>query len=185
MGLNPRFDLRKPGTPSRCQVALSEILIGTEWEKCPVADGVVILLPRISAVSVSEKKRNESDIVWNFSAGPSVVRFERHTREIQNAMVTTTMHQTRIVDLGSHSPQTIDRLRQLLAGEGTVRPDQRRPGFFDVESGSETFFIHVSPVTGNILLLAAWKNYPTGDAMLHHHHDVARGAPVTNPEHRP
>jgi hypothetical protein len=100
-------------------------------------------------------------------------------------MVTTTMHQTRIVDLGSHSQQTIDRLRQLLAGEGTVRPDQRRPGFFDVESGSETFFIHVSPVTGNILLLAAWKNYGASEAMLDHHYRLARDARVTNPEHRP
>jgi hypothetical protein len=95
------------------------------------------------------------------------------------------MHQTKIVDLGSHSQQSIERLAQLLAGEGTVRPDPRRPGFFDVESGSETFFIHVSPVTGNILLLAAWKSYGTGGAILHNHYDVARGAQVTNPEHRP
>lgn len=99
-------------------------------------------------------------------------------------MVTTTMHQTRIVDLGSHSQESIDHLRQLLAGEGTVRPDKRRPGFFDVVSGSETFFIHLSPVTGNILLLAAWKNYGNGDAILPNHYDVARGAQVTNPEHR-
>ena len=100
-------------------------------------------------------------------------------------MVTTTMHQTRIVDLGSHSQQSIERLRQLLAGEGTIRPDRQRPGFFDVESGSETFIIHVSPVTGNILLLAAWKNYGIGDATLHNHYEVARGAQVTNPGHRP
>jgi hypothetical protein len=95
------------------------------------------------------------------------------------------MHQTRIVDLGSHSQQSIEHLRQLLAGEATVRPDPRRPGFFDVESGSDTYFIHISPVTGNILLLAVWKNYETGDAAFHNHYDVARGAQVTNPAHRP
>jgi hypothetical protein len=100
-------------------------------------------------------------------------------------MVTRAMHQTRIVDLGSHSQESIDDLRQLLAGDATVRPDPRRPGFFDVESGSDTYFIHVSPVTGNVLLLAMWKNYETGDATCHNNYDVPRAAPVTNPEHRP
>jgi hypothetical protein len=137
--VKPLFDLRKPGTSTQCQVALSELLICVAWLDGPVADGVVILLPRISGVSVSEKKRNESGILWNFSTGPRVVRFERHIREIQNAMVTRAMHQTRIVDLGSHSQQSIEHLRQLLAGEATVRPDPRRPGFFDVESGSDTY----------------------------------------------
>jgi hypothetical protein len=156
-----------------------------EWLDAPVADGVVILLPRISGVSVSEKKRNESGILWNFFTSPRVVRFERHIREIQNAMVTRAMHHTRIVDLGSHSQESIERLRQLLTGEATVRPDPRRPGFFDVESDSDTYFIHVSPVTGNILLLAVWKNHDTSDATFHNHYDVARGAQVTSPEHRP
>jgi hypothetical protein len=100
-------------------------------------------------------------------------------------MVTRAMHHTRIVDLGSHSQESIDHLRQLLAGDATVRPDPRRPGFFDVESGSGTYFIHVSPVTGNILLLAAWSNYGAGDAMIHNQYDVAPGAQVTNLEHRP
>ncbi len=95
-------------------------------------------------------------------------------------MVTRAMEQAKIVDLGNHSQESIDRLRELLAGDGEVRPDARRPGFFDVESGCDTYFIHVSPVTGNILLLAAWKNYRTGDASMHGSYDVARGARVTN-----
>jgi hypothetical protein len=100
-------------------------------------------------------------------------------------MVTRAMEQMKIVDLGSHSQESIEHLRHLLAGGATVLPDPHRPGFFDVESTSGTYFVHVSPVTGNILLLAVWQNYPAGDAMLHNNYDVAPGALVTNPEYRP
>jgi hypothetical protein len=95
------------------------------------------------------------------------------------------MEQNKIVDLGRHSQQTIEGLRELLAAGATVRPDARRPGFFDVDSGSDTYFIHVSPVTGNILLLAAWKNHPSGDALFRNGYDAAPGAQVTIRELRP
>jgi hypothetical protein len=54
-----------------------------------------------------------------------------------------------------------------------------------VDSGSDTYFIHVSPVTGNILLLAAWKNHPSGDALFRNGYDAAPGAQVTIRELRP
>jgi hypothetical protein len=45
-----------------------------------------------------------------------------------------------------------------------VECDPKRPDFYEVESGSDVYYIHISPVTGNILLLAAWpKDGVPGD----------------------
>jgi hypothetical protein len=63
-----------------------------------------------------------------------------------------------IEDLRNHPAETVLTLRSLLAGGATLIPDAKRRGFYEVESGSLVYYIHVSPVTGNILLLATWPN---------------------------
>ena len=63
-----------------------------------------------------------------------------------------------IRDLGNHSAGTVMTLALLLAGTAEVRPDPKRKNFYEVEGRSEVYYIHVSPVTGIIYLLAVWRN---------------------------
>lgn len=62
----------------------------------------------------------------------------------------------RIDDLRNHSVEQVETLRQLLAGGARVEADAKRPGFYEVENHSEVYYIHLSPITGRILLLASW-----------------------------
>ena len=61
-------------------------------------------------------------------------------------------------DLGGHSPATVTTLALLLAGTVDVRRDPKRKNFYEVVDGLQVYYIHVSPVTGIIYLLAVWEN---------------------------
>ena len=63
-----------------------------------------------------------------------------------------------IEDLGNHPAATVAGLQNLLASNPNVAPDPKRAGFYEVEGRTVTYYIHISPVTGKILLLAAWPN---------------------------
>lgn len=70
------------------------------------------------------------------------------------------MHFGKVVevkDLGKHPAATAVRLGILLAGGVDVTPDPKRKNFYDVDGGSTVYYIHVSPVSGTIFLLACWK----------------------------
>jgi hypothetical protein len=71
-------------------------------------------------------------------------------------MVMRLEHEVNIENPRHHTQECVDTLRRLLAGGARVECDPKRPDFYEVESGSDVYYIHVSPVTGNILLLAAW-----------------------------
>ncbi|MHB8527478.1 MAG: hypothetical protein ACYC92_10070 [Candidatus Acidiferrales bacterium] len=79
-------------------------------------------------------------------------------------MVMRLEHDLNIEDPRHHSQERVETLRRLLAGGARVESDPKRPDFYEVESGSDIYYIHISPVTGNILLLAAWpKNGVPGE----------------------
>ena len=40
--------------------------------------------------------------------------------------------------------------------------DPKRNGFYEIESDAVVYYIHVSPVTGKVLLLATWQNEVVG-----------------------
>jgi hypothetical protein len=63
-----------------------------------------------------------------------------------------------IEDLGNHSAATVVSLGILLAGTVKVTPDTKRKHFYEFEAGGTVYYIHVSPVTGTIFLLATWEN---------------------------
>ena len=52
----------------------------------------------------------------------------------------------------------IEDLRNHPEGMILMEPDPKRPGFYEVESGETVYYIHVSPVTGKILLLETWPS---------------------------
>jgi hypothetical protein len=53
----------------------------------------------------------------------------------------------------------------LASGASTIA-DPKRRGFYEIESDSVVYYIHLSPVTGKVLLLATWQNegVPAGEA---------------------
>lgn len=48
------------------------------------------------------------------------------------------------------------RLHQAITSEAPAVPDERRPGFFEIQAGDQVFYVHISPVTQKITLLATW-----------------------------
>ena len=68
--------------------------------------------------------------------------------------------ESKIEDPRGHSPETLRRLRQAIAADAPATPDARRPGFFEIQSDDQVFYIHVSPATQKITLLATWSHEP-------------------------
>lgn len=73
-------------------------------------------------------------------------------------METCLERELEIEDLRNHSQEMIAQLRDLLASGGTVIPDPKRTGFYDVKRREQIYYIYVSPSTGKVLLIAAWSN---------------------------
>jgi hypothetical protein len=85
-------------------------------------------------------------------------------------MRTQTCREIEIEDLLGHPAEMVEDLRaelsdcfpsaQSLRVEETecskITSDPKRAGFYEVQSGGTTYYIHVIPSTGKVLLLAAW-----------------------------
>ena len=68
---------------------------------------------------------------------------------------------TVINNLRDYPEDVVERLRSALTTGTQVQPDPHRKDFYDLNSGSQTFYIHVAP-TGKVWLLGSWrKNDPT------------------------
>ena len=50
----------------------------------------------------------------------------------------------------------VEHLRHLLATGIPAQRDPLRENFYDIEGHGEAYYIHVSPISGNIVLLAKW-----------------------------
>ena len=61
-----------------------------------------------------------------------------------------------IENLRHYPAELVEKLHRLLAQGVEAQPDPRRKGFYDLDSGTRVFFIHISPVSGNVILLASW-----------------------------
>lgn len=73
-------------------------------------------------------------------------------------MVANLRGNIQIEDVGNHPKKAVADLQCLLAQGASKVADPKRNGFYEVESASTVYYIHVSPVTGKILLLATWHN---------------------------
>ena len=68
------------------------------------------------------------------------------------------MEQDPTIDNLQHYPaEVVDQLRKLLVEGVSARQDPRRKNFYDVEHADRAFFIHHSPLTGKVILLAMWR----------------------------
>jgi hypothetical protein len=66
----------------------------------------------------------------------------------------------KIEDPRGHSAETLRRLRQALASSAPAAADARRPHFFEIEAEDQVFYVHISPVTQKVTLLATWSRQP-------------------------
>ena len=79
-------------------------------------------------------------------------------------MTLTTQKQPPLVeDLRNHSQEQLAELRQLLAVGAPSRPDSRRPGFYEIEGISDTFYVFKYPSGTKILLLGIWERDPVAE----------------------
>src|SRR5712692_2400097 len=65
-------------------------------------------------------------------------------------------HPPLVEDLRNHSQEQIAELRQLLAVGALSRPDPRRPGFYEIEGLSNTYYVFKYPTGTKVLLLGVW-----------------------------
>lgn len=73
-------------------------------------------------------------------------------------MVLRVRNNPTIINLRNHSLETVDELRGLLTRGASASLDPRRKNIYELDGGSRVFYIHVSPVTGKVTLLAVWEN---------------------------
>lgn len=72
-------------------------------------------------------------------------------------MITTMTKKPPLVeDLRNHSQEQIAELRVLLGVGAPSKPDPRRPGFYEVEGLSNTFYVFKYPTGSKVLLLGVW-----------------------------
>jgi len=62
----------------------------------------------------------------------------------------------RIENPREYGPGAVRQLRQLLEAGSPAQRDPRRENFYEIEGNCENYYIHISPVTGNVVLLAKW-----------------------------
>ena len=71
-------------------------------------------------------------------------------------------HLSGVDNARNYPPEIIRELEQLLMVGGSASPDPRREGFYDLENQERIFFIHISPITGRVVLLAVWLRSERG-----------------------
>src|SRR6266436_5749265 len=60
-------------------------------------------------------------------------------------------------DLRSHTPEQIAELRVLLVSGAPLRPDPRRPGFFELDGAENVFYVFKYPTGTKVLLVGVWE----------------------------
>ena len=82
--------------------------------------------------------------------------------------MTHTIEPERLVRIDAprkHSPETQERLRQLLLSGAPARPDPKRAGFFEIEDRDQVFYVFIAQKTGKVTLLAMWSQAAEREAV--------------------
>ncbi len=59
-----------------------------------------------------------------------------------------------------YADHTVRDLQHVLTDGAEAQRDPLREHFYQIEGNKGTFYIHISPVTGNVILLAKWLRRP-------------------------
>ena len=65
--------------------------------------------------------------------------------------------ESQLEDLRNHSSEQLAELRRLLNSGPYLRPDPKRPGFFEVDGQAHVFYIFRYPSGNKVLLIALWE----------------------------
>jgi hypothetical protein len=63
-----------------------------------------------------------------------------------------------IEDLRNHSSDVVDSLKEILADGAYMTPDAKRHGFYEIESETHVYYVHIQETTGKVMLLATWPS---------------------------
>lgn len=63
----------------------------------------------------------------------------------------------KIENLRNHPADMVEKLRALLAAGAEAEADPRRKDFYELQNGCRVFYIHISPSSGRVWLLATWR----------------------------
>jgi len=61
----------------------------------------------------------------------------------------------------AYAAHEVEDLRRLLTAGGEVECDPRRKHFYNLAGENHAYYIHISPFTGNVILLAKWVRQPS------------------------
>jgi hypothetical protein len=82
-------------------------------------------------------------------------------------MISTTKRAPVVQDLRNHSAEQIGELRVLLEQGAPVKPDPRRPGFFEVQGLRDVFYIFKYPTGEKVMLLGVWERDPVAELVAY------------------
>src|SRR5258707_179320 len=80
----------------------------------------------------------------------------RWARRKQTMIMNLSKQPPILEDLRNHSSEQLSELRTLLSIGAEMRPDPRRPGFFEVAGIDRVYYIFKYPNGSKILLLGVW-----------------------------
>jgi hypothetical protein len=75
----------------------------------------------------------------------------------------------RIENPREYECRAVEHLRHLLALGSPAQRDPNRENFYDIDSTGESYYIHISPVSGNVVLLARWLRQPEDCCLTSEH----------------
>ena len=64
----------------------------------------------------------------------------------------------RIENARLYPSEVVDRLRTALSNGSDLHTDESRKNFYDLNFRGRTYFIYISPATGNLTLIATWAH---------------------------
>ena len=56
-----------------------------------------------------------------------------------------------------YAAHAVEDLRHLLLAGGQAERDPHREHFYNLEGDGNAYYIHISPISGNVMLLAKWS----------------------------
>lgn len=66
----------------------------------------------------------------------------------------------RIENPREYSAELVNELGSLLRQGAEGHPDPRRANFYEIDGSQGIFYIYISPVNANVMLLAWWAHEP-------------------------
>jgi hypothetical protein len=69
---------------------------------------------------------------------------------------------SRIENPREYAVQSVEDLLDLLQAGSHAESDPQRDNFYQLENNQCTYYIYISPITGNVILLAKWSRQPQG-----------------------